>query len=337
MKFKDHLKDRSTLFIIRAVAFFSSLIFLIAFRTRAELIIVLSSIFLSACLIADIADYTRKKNYYNNLYMMLNDLDQKYLLPEMLPEAEFLEGAILKDVLFTCSKSMAENVALYKRRNKEFREYIELWVHEAKLPVATLELIGQNNPEIKNKMKAQIKSLDDYIENVLYYARSENAEKDYIIKEVTLKKAFGNAALKNREALQSADAEIKTDGLDTAVLTDGKWLEFIFGQLIANSLKYRDESRSLCLTVTAECNDHATVLSFKDNGIGIPEEDLPYIFDKSFTGSNGHTNPGSTGMGLYIVKSLCKRLGHSLSVRSEQGSFTELIFTFSKNTHLKMS
>ncbi len=121
------------------------------------------------------------------------------------------------------------------------------------------------------------------------------------------------------------------------MLTDGKWLEFIFGQLISNSLKYKAEDRPLKISVTAEPHEDSVVLLFKDNGSGIPAEDLPYVFEKSFTGANGHRHPGSTGMGLYIVKSLCNRLGHSLTVRSEQGAFTEFIFTFSKNNHLKMS
>lgn len=337
MKLKDQLKDKAYLFIIRFVALIISVIFLAAFKVRYEVYIALAVIFVLGTLTADLCDLNRKRKFYNTLYNALNSLDKKYLLPEMLPEADFLEGDLLKDVLASCSKSMAENVAFYRIRNREFREYIEMWVHEAKIPVATLELICRNNPDIREKMSGQITKLDEYIENVLYYARSENAEKDYIIKEVSADRAFANAAVKNREALLAIGASLETSGLDTTVLTDGKWLEFIFGQLISNSIKYRSEDRPLKISVTAEDHEDRVVLSFKDNGSGIPAEDIPYVFEKSFTGFNGHKHPGSTGMGLYIVKSLCLRLGHSVVVRSEPGDHTEFVFTFSKNTHLKMS
>jgi signal transduction histidine kinase len=337
MKLTDHLKDKIYLFIIEAVALTVAVIFLAAFKVRWEVFTALAVVFLLACVTAELYDLSRKKKFYDFLYNALDGLDKKYLLTEMLPEADFLEGELLKDVLLSCSKSMAENVAFYRIRNKEFREYIEMWVHEAKLPVATLELICRNNPDIKDRISGQLKKLDEYIENVLYYARSENADKDYIIKETPLNRAFANAAVKNREALLANGAELETQGLDITVLTDGKWLEFIFGQLISNSLKYKAEDRPLKISVTAEPHEDSVVLLFKDNGSGIPAEDLPYVFEKSFTGANGHRHPGSTGMGLYIVKSLCNRLGHSLTVRSEQGAFTEFIFTFSKNNHLKMS
>ena len=90
------------------------------------------------------------------------------------------------------------------------------------------------------------------------------------------------------------------------------------------------------MSVSAEENDERVLLHFRDNGIGIPEGDLLRIFDKSFTGENGRSYAKSTGMGLYIVKSLCDRLEHSITAVSEQGSFTELTIGFAKNNFYKM-
>ena len=177
------------------------------------------------------------------------------------------------------------------------------------------------------KYSDKLKRIDDYIENVLYYARSKNAEKDYIIKPVSLKRVFADIAIKNREELQERNIALHTEKLDVNVMTDGKWLGFILGQLMGNGMKY-DASE---IIVMAEDFPDKTVLHFRDNGIGIPESDLPYIFEKSFTGENGRTHRKSTGMGLYIVKKLCDKLGHSVSASSVQGDFTEIIITFGKN------
>ncbi|MCR5822859.1 MAG: sensor histidine kinase [Lachnospiraceae bacterium] len=337
MNFFAYIKDKKYTLLIRGVFYFIVLIFLTALKTPTVSVITVTGVLVPACLLADMVEFNRRRAFYNAVFSNLENLDRKYLISEMLPDADFLEGRLLSEILMDSSKSMAENVAVYRLQTKEFREYIEMWVHEAKLPVAALELICKNNPDVRAKMTGQLKKIDDYIENVLYYARSENAEKDYVIKEYSLQKAFGNAAVKSRELLQLANAEIDASDLDHTVLTDGKWLEFIIGQFIANSLKYAHPSRPLIIKVRAEETEDRVTFYFRDNGIGIPETDLPRIFEKSFTGLNGRKNPGSTGMGLYIVKSLCTRLGHSVTVSSQEDVCTEFALSFAKSTLLKIS
>jgi hypothetical protein len=199
--------------------------------------------------------------------------------------------------------------------------------------VATLQLMCHNDGN--TKYAEYFKKIDDYIENVLYYARSENAEKDYLIKEVSLKRAFADTALKNREELQGRNVSVITENLDINVMTDSKWIEYILGQLMSNSMKYFSPDREPELRVYAEDMQGKTMLHFCDNGIGIPESDLPYIFEKSFTGENGRTHRRSTGMGLYIVKKLCDKLGHAVSIKSVEGEFTEVILSFGKNNFNK--
>lgn len=334
MTFLKFVTDRKTAYALRLAAILASVLFLMAFRVERQAIVSVTVIDLMAVIFIDLWEFFRKKTFYDRLRQNLKDLDQTYLLPEMLPQPSFYEGEILTEALFESDKSMCEHVAEYRRQSREFREYIELWVHEVKLPVAALSLMCHNNPETGAKMTAQLKRIDDDIENVLFYARCENAEKDYRIKEVSLQKAFGSAALKNRELLQSADASIETSGLKVDVLTDGKWLSFIFGQLMANSLKYRSPDRPLVLSVSATEQEGRVCLRFRDNGMGIPQKDLPYIFEKSFTGQNGRITGKSTGMGLYIVKNLCERLGHGIEARSEEGEYTEVLITFAKDEQI---
>lgn len=325
MRLTDYLKDRLAAYIIYGVSWGLTLLFMAAFHTSLQALAIISLILLSAVVAAELWGYFRKRNYYDRLLNCLDELDKKYLLSEMMEDPGFLDGRILCGVIRETNKSMCEHIAEYRRENKEFREYIELWVHEIKLPVASAQLMCHNDGN--KKYSDKLKRIDDYIENVLYYARSKNAEKDYIIKPVSLKRVFADIAIKNREELQERNIALHTEKLDVNVMTDGKWLGFILGQLMGNGMKY-DASE---IIVMAEDFPDKTVLHFRDNGIGIPESDLPYIFEKSFTGENGRTHRKSTGMGLYIVKKLCDKLGHSVSASSVQGDFTEIIITFGKN------
>jgi hypothetical protein len=337
MKFSGYVKDRIWFYVISCISFGLILLFLEAFRVSVQLVGAISVIFILFVLFEEVFGYFRKKRFYEELEENLELLDKKYLIHEMLEEPSFIEGRLTYEALCDANKSMCENVNVYKRRSEEFRDFIEMWVHEVKLPVASLQLMAHNHrDELGDKFLEQLSRIDGYTDQVLYYARSENPEKDYIIKETSLKRAVSNAALKNREAIQVCGASVETSGLDVNVMTDSKWLEFMLGQFIANSLKYISPGREPVISISAEENDDKVLLHFRDNGIGISEGDLPRIFDKSFTGENGRSYVRSTGMGLYIVKNLCDRLEHSITAVSERGSYTELIIGFAKNNYYKM-
>lgn len=337
MKLWDYLKDRMWFFFIAAVSLGLMLLFLTAFRVSGQLTATICVIFGFFLIAEETAGFLRKKRFYDDMQGKLDGLDKKYLIHEMLKKPSFLDGQILFDALCEANKSMCENVAEYKRTADDFREFIEMWVHEIKLPVASLQLMAHNHSdELGEKFQEQLRRIDGYTDQVLYYARSENAEKDYIIKETPLRRTVANVALKNRESAQLCGASIETEGLDLSVMTDGKWLEFMLGQLMANSLKYTVEGREPVIRISAEELPDRVLLRFRDNGTGIPEADLPRIFDKSFTGENGRSYAKSTGMGLYIVRSLCERLGHSITASSVKGEYTEFTIAFAKNQFYKM-
>ena len=312
------------------------LIFLRAFRVEVSAVFVVVCLYVAAMILSLLWDFIRKKKFYDHLINSMQELDKKYLVSEMIASPGFYEGKIWTEVLADCDKSMAEQVAEYRRQNQLFREYIETWVHEAKIPIASMRLMCHNHPDLDAKMIAQLKQLDDDINNVLFYARSENAQKDYIIKETSLKKVFHEVAMNNRVILQLMDAEIDTRNLDILVMTDEKWLEFMLGQIISNSIKYCNAERKLKLEIWAEEISDKVMLHFRDNGIGIPASDLPRVFDKTFTGENGRKGAASTGMGLYIVRNLCDKLGHGINISSQESEYTEVTLTFLRNDFYKM-
>lgn len=335
MSFREYIKDRASLICITVAAWAMILFFFVSFKIRTDIIILFSIIYYTAAILRCIWDFLRRREFYNTLSESVEQLDKKYLLSEVMEEPDFAEGRIAYEALCEANRSMCENVAAYKKISAEFREYIEMWVHEVRLPVASMLLMSHNDGENGVKYGEQLRRIDTCIESVLYYSRSENAEKDYIIKPYELKRIFGSVAVKNREDILRRNITLSTEGLDKTVMTDSKWLEFILGQLLSNSMKYFAEEREPEIKVYAEENDNSIVLHFRDNGIGIPAADLPYIFDKSYTGENGHTHSRSTGMGLYIVKSLCERLGHSISASSVQNEYTDISVSFGKNDHVK--
>jgi len=144
---------------------------------------------------------------------------------------------------------MAENVKILSIQNQDFKEYIELWIHEVKIPISSLVLIAHNHPDkFDKKTLEQIRRIEDYVEQVLYYVRSENASVDYLINKVSLNKVIGAVALKNKNDLLENKIDLIVSNTNSSVYTDSKWLEFILNQIINNSIKYHDKKDSYIKT-----------------------------------------------------------------------------------------
>lgn len=334
MNFIEFVKDRYFVYITEIMTAGVSALFLTAFKVPPELKAALGVIFIVMALLLEIWEFMRKRRFYRELFSKLDEVNEKYLISEMLTEPDFYEGGMVCDALHQAGRSMCELVEENRMTMSDFREFIEMWVHEIKVPLSSLLLMVRSEncgPDLK--MLEQLHRIDCYTDKVLYYARSENAEKDYLINKVSLKRTVSDSVLKFKEELLLKDAAVQTGDLDAEVMTDGKWLGFIIDQFLSNSLKYFSPERTPVIEIFAEQFPDRTLLHFRDNGIGIPESDLPYVFEKSFTGENGRTGAKSTGMGLYIVKNLCCRLEHKISVFSQRGSYTEFVMTFSSNDH----
>lgn len=329
MKLSEYIKGRLPAYLTYAGGWIMALLFMGAFHIQTQAAVIITVIMLLTVTAAELPPLIQRMRFYGKLRSNIQELDQKYLISEMLEDPGFPEGDILCDVIRDADRSMYEHITEYRNENVQFREFIEMWVHEIKLPVAGLLLMCHNDGN--TRYTGQVKRIDSLIENVLYYARSGSAEKDYIIKETDLKRVFADSAVKYREELQERSVSVSAEGLSISVMTDGKWLGYIFGQLFSNSMKYFSPDREPEIKVTAEDFPDKTVLHFRDNGTGIPESDLPYIFEKSFTGENGRTHGRSTGMGLYIIKQLCGKLGHCISAESVKGEYTDIIITFGRN------
>jgi len=280
-------------------------------------------------------DYFRKKNFYTSLSQKLEELDKKYLILEMMSRPSFYEGKILYDTIYETDKSMIEIVNEYLSNIEDFKDYIEMWIHEVKIPISSLVLMSHNHKELNNTYINEVKKLNDYVDQVLYYVRSNYAENDYIIKENNLDKIIKDVILKNKDELLLNNINIETNIKENKVLTDSKWLEFILNQIINNSIKYKKDNDSIIKIESFKENDK-TILSIYDNGIGINKKDIKNVFKKSFTGENGRNLSKSTGMGLYIAKRLCDKLGHRILIESEKNEYTIVKIIFGNNDYYKI-
>jgi len=276
-------------------------------------------------------EFIKYKNYYDEINNILENLDKKYLLPAVIKEANFIQAKKLNSILKEISRDMHENVKYYKDIQVEYREYIETWVHEIKTPIASAKLIIENNrDEVTNKIDFQIDRIEGFVEQVLYYSRSDDVSKDYIIKQINLDNVVRNVVKRNYRDFIHKKIKLDIKDINEIVYSDTKWTEFIINQIIGNAIKH-SSSKEPIISIYSIKKANSVMLTIEDNGVGIIDKDINRVFEKGFTGENGRKFSKSTGMGLYLCEKLCLKLGLKITIDSEvnKGTKVTLIFPLS--------
>ncbi|MFR9071172.1 MAG: sensor histidine kinase [Paraclostridium sp.] len=345
MNIKDYLKDRSLAILLNFI-FFAFVIFILkASQVERVTIIFTTMLWIALSGIEIFYGYFKKKSYYDQVINSLNELDKKYLLPVVTKRPSFCEGKILYDVLSITDKSMNEEVNKYKFNQEEYREYLDLWVHEIKTPIAASKLVIENNKnEHTLSILEEIEKVENFIEQVLYYSKSNEVEIDYIIKETDLRKCINNTIKRNKKLIREKRICIDIQDFRETVYCDAKWMEFILNQIIVNSIKYigyktinkKLEKELPKISIYTKIKDNSLQLYIKDNGIGIDKKDLKKVFNKGFTGINGRKLKKSTGMGLYISKRLAQKMYLGLDIYSEVNEETTVKITFPKSNMIQI-
>lgn len=311
-----------------------------AFGVNVQFSLALAAIIIMKEIISIVSSFRVRKRFFDEFLSCLDELDQKYMIAEMDFTPGFIEGRLFIEVLHDIDKSMIERIRDIEGASLEFKEYLEMWIHEVKVPLTALKLMNYNGTRDARRESEQIEKLNSYVEQILYYARADAADKDYLMKYISLEKVVNTQLKEHKELLIGNKVRITKENLDAEVVTDSKWLGFIVSQVIINSIKYKSDARDLELSFGSyeihKGNNQETVLTISDNGIGISEADLPRVFDKTFTGENGRRGSASTGMGLYICKKLCTRLGHRISIESKQGEYTTVSISFGDNRYYEV-
>ena len=237
-------------------------------------------------------------------------------------------------ILKRANKSMLENVTKINTIQKDYKDYIESWVHEIKIPITSAKLICENNKsEITNKIDEEIEKINNYVEQALFYARLDQVSNDFMIRKINLADVVRNVLARNKKIMIQNNIKVEVKNIATDVFSDEKWLEFILNQIIINSIKYKKEQNAV-ITISSIDNKENVHLKIKDNGKGIKESEINRIFDKGFTGTNGRNQKKSTGIGLYLCKRLCEELDMNITAKSKENEFTEITIIIPRNKRI---
>lgn len=329
MSIKDFLKSKAAAICMQLAAICFIGMFLLVYNMNMQAVVFVSMVYLLVQAAALFIEFLPKRRYYTDVKNGLAQLDKKYLLSSLLDEPSFYEGMLLDQCLRACQKSMNDEILLYRNASREYREYIELWIHEVKTPIASSRLIIENNPSPATRdLSEELDAIDYYLEQALFYSRSSNVEKDYSIKKIRLMDLLKQVIRKNAKSFIKYKIKLDLAQTNAVVYTDEKWVEYIINQILTNSIKYRKENPQISIFIQDRAQ--SVSLFIKDNGIGIPKKDLGRVFEKGFTGTTGRNYKKATGMGLYLVKQLCDKLSLSVSIASAQGQGTTVELVFPK-------
>lgn len=331
MKFKDYFLNKITEILGTYFVLFLMLEFLYIIGNTFSVVFMIGMVIAVLIMTKYLMDWYRKKKYFEMITERVKDLKEPWLIAELLPVSYTIEDEIYQELLRKVGSSAIEEIHKIEDEQKEYEDYIEQWIHEVKTPITSIHLMLENriseNPGLKRDLNVELSRLENDVELALYYARSEQIYRDYLIQKLNVRKVLLKVVNKNRTVIMNSSVAIDLD-CDEALYAygDEKWLVFMLTQVLLNAIKYKAEADAK-VVMRAKRDNKRIVLNIIDNGKGIKKEELPRIFDKGFTGSNGRDNEKSTGMGLYLVHKLCEKLEIDIEADSVYGEFTEISFS----------
>lgn len=323
--FRLFFKEHAAFIVFQAglVAFIMALYWLDGFRNLDTAIysFVISTVLVLLFLTAR---FTKRYRYYQKILTMPKTMEHALQREGKAPEE--LQAEKYLQEIYRLYQNEAQALYATQRRHLQF---MNQWVHQMKTPLSVMQLLLQERGELdKNSVREEVDRLKAGLDTVLMNARLDTFEEDMQIEQVELRSIVSEIVNENKRLFISKRVYPEIDVEEQYVVaTDRKWMKFVLGQLLTNALKYTFEPNKKVL-IKAECQDGNALLSIQDEGIGIPASDLPRITKAFFTGENGRKTGESTGMGLYLAKEVCEKLGHQLSISSATGKGTTVAVLF---------
>ena len=329
MNRRQYWKNRVPFLLTNLICMVALTVFLLVCGNSISAVLLILAVWTLILLAGLFLTYWKRSRQMRQLLDMAGQLSERYLISEVMELPEQAEDQVYYRLLKMAGKSMLEQIGEVQRERQEYKEYIEQWIHEVKTPITAIKLICENNRcSFTRDLMAELVNINRFTEQALYYARSEHTEKDYSVREINLSDVVHGAIADNKYLLRQNNVAVTVEDVEYSIYSDDKWLRFILDQLISNAVKYRADQP--VLHFFADKKTDSIILSVSDNGIGIPQGDLPRIFEKGFTGQNGRTIHSSTGIGLYLCRRLCDKLGIGISASSE-GKGTTISLSFHIN------
>ena len=333
MTLREFLSNRLKRIALQVIGVGLATLFLFATGTQPGVLVILLIVFLLVFLTVNMFDFFQQRARLLELKSILDGLDRKYLFTECVPEPKGLFERRLFDLVRLAGRDMTGAVSDAQASQREYREYVERWVHEIKAPLTAARLICRElDGDTRRKLTAELSQIEAHVERALFYARAENPEQDCLFRQIELEKIAAQAIENHRSLLIQNGIRVEMENMNCAVYTDEKWAVFILGQLLQNAARYRGAEP--VITLFARPLGRQTRLIVQDNGIGIPAHELPRVFERGFTGSNGRMRGGSTGIGLYLCRKLAVFLELELRMDSQEGAGTTVTLTFPAKENL---
>ena len=333
MTLREFLSDRLKRIALQVICAGLATLFLFATGTQPGVLVILLIVLLLVFLTVNMFDFFQQRARLLELKSILDGLDRKYLFTECAPQPTGLFERRLFDLTRLAGRDMIGAVSDAQASQREYREYVERWVHEIKAPLTAARLICRElDGDTRRKLTAELSQIEAHVERALFYARAENPEQDCLIRQIELEKIAAQAIENHRSLLIQNGIRVEMENMNCAVYTDEKWAVFILGQLLQNAARYRGPEP--VITLSAKPLGRQTQLIVHDNGIGIPAHELPRVFERGFTGSNGRIRGGSTGIGLYLCRKLAVFLELELRMDSQEGTGTTVTLTFPAKQNL---
>ncbi|MBJ7995898.1 sensor histidine kinase [Bacillus mycoides] len=273
--------------------------------------------------------------YRRSFYIELNDLieSNKDEFLAAIPEPQNYEQALYVQMIKKVNDNHSKHLQQLIHEKIDHQDFIMSWIHEVKLPIAASSLLMENSTGktvdfLVDKLEDELSKIDNYVEQALYYSRIDSFSRDYFITDIELEKVVKKSIKKYAKTFITKQIHFHMDDIQQFIQSDSKWLAFIIDQVIANALKYGNENGTISFFFEEDSGEKRLLIH--DTGIGIKQEDLHRVFERGFTGSTGRIHTKSTGMGLYLAKQMALKLGHNLSIQSQEEVYTQVTIHFPK-------
>lgn len=235
-------------------------------------------------------------------------------LPDELPAAQSPQEQAYQALLLALHTDRQKLKSDMNARYHDMTEYYTVWAHQIKTPIAAIRLALQNeDTPLSRRLTGEVGRVEQYVQMALTYLRLGSDSSDYVIRSCALDDIVRPAVRRFAGEFIQRKIQLNYQMLNYTVITDEKWLGFVVEQVLSNALKYTPQG-SVSIYMEPE-----GVLCIRDTGIGIAPEDLPRVFEKGYTGSNGRTDKRATGIGLYLCRRILAKLGHSITIVSTPG------------------
>ena len=244
-----------------------------------------------------------------------------------LPSPSDYEDELYQELVRTLSSERARLDAAADAERRDAADYYAMWAHQIKTPIAAMRLLLQQPELDRGSLEAELFRIEQYVGMVLGYLKLEGDSNDFVLRKRRLDDVVRGCVRKYARLFIIKRLPLNFEETRMTVLTDDKWLAFMIEQLLSNSLKYTSQGE---IRIYAD----GKALVVEDTGIGISAEDLPRLGERGFTGYNGREDKKSTGLGLYLCRRICAKLGHKLVIESTPDVGTRVKILFADSTML---